>query len=285
MKTKAVALAVILVFLGRGAYSAPPEGGQPGPVRIASQPVRIVDFPTAGLLPRGGFRVETDVYADGGVLLAISVGFARYFTFGISYGGSNIIGSDDPVMNPEPAVAVKARIVEESIVLPAVAIGFDSQGYGEYLDDEDRYGEKRYLVKSRGVFAVASKNWDVLGPLSLHGGISYSLENEADNDLTVFVGVIKSFSDFLDIRAEYDVGANDNEGRWQIVEDRGYLNASLVWHVSENLSLGLEVRDIATKDRPPRWEEEGSEDAPEMTELEDLRDWNRGLSIVLHGFL
>jgi hypothetical protein len=270
---KVIILAVLLVLAASDLLPAAPEDGEPGPVGLQSQPVRIVDFPTAGLLPRRGFRIETDIYADGGLLLGLSVGFARYFSFGISYGGYNVIGSDDPVMNPEPAVNLKARLVEESVVTPAIAIGFDSQGYGEFLDDEDEYGEERYLVKSRGVFAVASKNWELLGALSLHGGLSYSLENETDNDLTVFAGMIKSFGGFLDLRAEYDVATNDNEGKWEIVEDRGFLNASIVWHLNENFALSLEVRDVSAKD------------GLAQDGVEDMRKWNRGLSIVYYGFL
>ncbi len=248
---------------------------QYSPEAVPLQPLEVIDTPTAGLLPRGGFRIEADIYAQGGVLISLDVGFARYFTFGISYGGANIIGSDDPDMNPEPAVNLKVRLVEESIALPAIAVGFNSQGYGRYLDDPQRYGEERYLVKSRGVYAVASKNWDVVGALSLHGGLSYSLENEVDNDPTIFIGLIKSFGDVVDIRMEYDFAYNDNEGECPLVENRGYLNASLVWHLNENFSLAIEARDIMTRDRTHC----GSQ------EIEDLRKWNRGISIVYHDFL
>lgn len=275
MKTRAILPAVAVVLLVSIAYGQDPEAADLRSVSLRSQPLRIVDLPTAGLLPRGAFRVEADVYSDGGLLLTLGVGFARYFSFGISYGGANVIGSDDPVMNPEPAVNLKARLIEETLVLPAVAIGFDSQGYGEYLDDEQRYGEKRYLVKSRGIFAVASKNWELVGPLSLHGGINYSLENERDEDPTIFIGLIKSFGGFLDIRAEYDFAFNDNEGECRLIENRGYLNAAVVWHINENFSLSFEVRDIASESRI---ECDG-------IEITDLREWNRGLSIIYQGIL
>jgi hypothetical protein len=275
LKTRAILLAVAVVLLVSTARGQDPQATDLRSLGLRSQPLRIVDLPTAGLLPRGAFRVEADVYSDGGLLLTLGVGFARYFNFGISYGGANVIGSDDPVMNPEPAVNLKARLIEETLVLPAVAIGFDSQGYGEYLDDEQRYGEKRYLVKSRGIFAVASKNWDLAGPLSLHGGMSYSLENERDEDPTIFIGLIKSFGGFLDIRAEYDFGYNDNEGECELIESRGYLNAAVVWHVNENFSLSFEVRDIASESRI---ECDG-------VEITDLREWNRGLSIIYQGIL
>ena len=306
MDRKVIILAVLLVLAAQEALPQPAAPEEPAPLGLQSQPVRIVDFPTAGLLPRRAFRVEGDIYAEGGVLLSLTLGFARFFSFGISYGGYNVIGTGDPELNPEPAVHLKVRLLEESLLAPAVAVGFDSQGYGKYFEDrvcsqeedcepgktcykdrecvEQDLDEDRYLVKSPGIYAVASKNWDVIGPLSFHGGICYSLENEQDNDLTLFVGVIKSFSNFLDIRAEYDFATNDNESAWQIAEDRGRLNASLLWHVSENISLGFEARDIATKKRSGEVKED-SMVSGESIGLEDLRTWNRGFSVVFRDFL
>jgi hypothetical protein len=255
--------AVLALYATAGAQMESSLGGDAAAHSL--QPRNIVDLPTAGLPPRAGFYVESDVYSDGAMLVSLGVGFARYFSFGISYGGLRVLGSGDPDMNPEPGVNVKARLIDETFVMPAVAIGFDSQGRGPYVD-----GEERYLVKSRGIYAVASKNWDLLGPISLHGGISYSLEKEDDSDPTLFLGVIKSFSGFLDVTGEYDFALNDNEGEGPFVENRGFLNASLVWHLNENFSLALEVRDIATEDR---------------VDVEDLREWNRGLSIVYRGML
>jgi hypothetical protein len=264
LKTTILAItAVLALYIAAGAQTQSPQAA--GAAALSMQPRNIVDLPTAGLPMRAGFYVESDVYSDGGVLVSLGVGFARYFSFGISYGGLGVIGSGDPDMNPEPGVHLKARIIDESFALPAVAIGFDSQGRGAFLDGKDRY-----LVKSRGIFAVASKNWDILGPLSLHGGINYSLEKEDDNDPTLFIGAIKSFSGFLDITAEYDFALNDNEGDEDFIENRGFLNASVVWHVNENFSIGLEVRDIITEDK---------------VDVEDLREWNRGLSIEYRGIL
>jgi hypothetical protein len=255
--------AVLALYITAGAQTRSFEAA--GPAALSMQPRNIVDLPTAGLPERAGFYVDSDIYSDGGVLVSIGVGFARYFSFGISYGGLGVIGSGDPDMNPEPGVNLKARLIDESFAMPAVAIGFDSQGRGPFLNGQDRY-----LIKSRGVYAVASKNWDLLGPLSLHGGISYSLEKEDDSDPTLFIGAIKSFSGLLDIAAEYDFGLNDNEGHESFVEKRGFLNAAVIWHINENFSIGLEVRDIVTEDK---------------VDVEDLREWNRGLSLEYRGIL
>lgn len=253
------------------------EGGfcQKGDVGAFNQPIEVVDFPTAGLIPRGGFRIKTDVYAQGGVLVFLDVGFTRYFNFGISYGGSNIIGSGDPEMNPQPAVSVRARILEEEILIPAVAIGFSSQGIGMYIDDRSRCQEERYLVKSRGIYAVASKNWDILGPLSIHAGLNVSLEKDLDDDPTVFLGLIKSVGEIFDLGIEYDFGFNDNEGQCQVVEKRGYLNLNVVWHMAERISLAITARDIASKKKSTSGD----------LGIEDMRKWNRGIAITYYGFL
>ena len=239
----------------------------------ASEPLTIVDFPTAGLYQRGEYGIAIDVYSKGGLLAGLGVGFSRFLSFGITYGGVNVIGSGDPKMNPRPEVNIRVRILEETVAMPAVAIGFDSQGYGKYgkYHGDSTHSsdfEERYLVKSRGVYAVASKNWELAGPFSLHGGISYSLENKNDHDATIFVGVIKSLAGVIDLSAEFDFASNDNEGPITIVERRGYLNASVAWYMSENLRLAFEVRDLAAKGRAG---------------IKDARKWNRGLSISYRG--
>lgn len=237
------------------------------------QPLEVVDLPTAGLIPRGGFRIRSDIYGDGGVLVFLDVGFTRNFNFGISYGGSNIIGSGDPDLNPRPEASIRVRILEEKMMVPAIAIGFSSQGFGKHIDDKDACDEKRYLVKSRGVYAVASKNWDVLGPLSLHFGISISLENDLDHDPTFFAGFVKSLEAF-DIGIEYDFGFNDNEGRCDTVQRRGYLNCNIIWHMAERISLAVTARDLVSKSKKTG----GSG-------IEPIRRWNRGIAIGYLGFL
>ena len=247
------------------ASSQPTDSRSSYDVPLSLQPRYMVDFPTAGLPPKGGFYVDADIYGEGGVLLYLGVGFARYFSFGISYGGLRIIGSGDPEMNPRPAVQLKARIIEESFVIPAIALGFDSQGRGGYLDSLDRY-----LLKSRGIYAVASKNWDLLGPFSAHGGISYSLEDDDNNGATIFLGAIKTFGNFLDLRGEYDFAISDDWTDNPNISDDGILNISAIWHVNTSFSIGIEVRDVLTGNK---------------VHLDDLREWNRGLCIEYRGIL
>jgi hypothetical protein len=201
----------------------------------------IIDKPTAGMLHRGTYALKGLFFEQGGDLFGISVGLLDRFNFGISYGGTNILGVDKPLMNPYPGVSVKLRILEESTVTPALAIGFDWQGQGAYFD-----GLKRYSIKSPGFYVVLSQNFSIAGNLSLHGGLNLSTETgDGDKDLDVFLGAEKSIGRDIAILAEYDPGLNDNSadalGRYR---GRGYFNLGLRWNWGRGLVLGLNLKDI-----------------------------------------
>jgi hypothetical protein len=270
MKIRLIAIGIAWFVLVSGLWQPALRAQEPTGHMAAVQPLRVVDIPTAGLLARGSYGIDLDVYSEGGVLFEIEVGISRFANIGISYGGIEFIGSGTPDMNPRPEVQARVRILEEDEELPAVAIGFDSQGYGQFVDNRSICNEKRYLVKSRGFYVVGSKNWEVVGPFSLHGGISYSLENKLDKSPTIFIGAIKSFSNILDIALELDPGWNDDKGCASIVEHRPYIDAAVAWHVNQALSIAFEVRDVASreKDVPP-----------------DLRKWNRGLRVCYRSTL
>jgi hypothetical protein len=205
------------------------------------EPTMIIDRPTAGMLHRGNYYVYSNFFEEGGVLFGVSVGLLDRFNFGISYGGTNILGKQKPEMNPYPGVNIRLRILEESSATPAVAVGFDWQGRGPYDD-----GLKRYLVKSPGFYAVASQNYAVGGNLSLHGGINLSTERgDGDKDLDAFVGAEKSLGKDMSILAEYDFGLNDNSAdAFGRDRGRGYLNVGFRWSWGKGLVLGLDTKDI-----------------------------------------
>jgi len=203
------------------------------------EPRTIVDMPTAGMLASGSYGLDFDFFQSGGLLLNFSVGALDWFSLGISYGGSGIIGSGAPNMNPLPGVNVKLRPVEESVLLPALVIGFDSQGKEGYVDSLDRY-----IIKSPGVFLVASKNYDLLGYISFHAGLNYSFEREDDNrDMNGYLGVEKTIGPALSLLVEYNLGINDSHGR-AIGDGKGYLNTAIKWTVGGGLTLGFTIKDL-----------------------------------------
>lgn len=209
-----------------------------------AEPRFIVDMPTAGVLARETYAVDARFYGDGGLLAGFSVGLFGRLDLGISYGGSQIIGSGEPVMDEAPGFLVKVRILEESIVIPALALGFDSQGYDGYIKEMSRY-----VVKSPGFFGVVSKNYDLLGYLSVHGGVNYSLERaDGDRDVNFFAGAEKSLGSFASLVAEYNLGMNDSD-EGTSGKGRGYLNAAVNFSPGSGLTIGFCVKDILRNGR------------------------------------
>jgi hypothetical protein len=200
---------------------------------------RLVDLPTAGVLEKGFAGVTLDVMPMGVVITRIEVGVADGFSFGISYGGANVIGTGDIDWNKLPGVNIRARIIDESVLLPAIAFGFDSQGKGNF--DKDL---SRYQIKSPGFFLAVSKNFELLGYLSVHGVINYSFErDDADKDLNLGVGFEKTIGSKVSLVGEYDLAVNDNTGN-ALGKGSGYLNFGIRWSIGEGLTLGIDLRDF-----------------------------------------
>ncbi len=199
----------------------------------------LVDTPTAGVLSAGAFETQARVFPGGGLEVRLDIGLGRWLTLGGAYGGVQIIGDGEPDWYPEPGFALKVRILEESWTLPAVAFGIDTQGAGFW--DESR---ERFQFKSRGVYAVASKNYAWLGDLTFHGGVSRSLENRDDRDATPFTGVEKSVGGAWGLALEYDLGANDNREDGVYGKGRGYLNGVIRWSVAPDMEIRFVLRDM-----------------------------------------
>ncbi len=203
------------------------------------EPRYLVDIPTAGMMSKGSLAVDLEFYQQGGILGGLAIGVLERLTIGLSYGGTHLIGSDEPVMNKAPGVLVKVRLVDESEDMPAIVIGFDSQGRDGFIDSLDRYA-----IKSPGFFASTSRNYDLLGSFGFHAGVNYSLErDDGDEDINVFAGVEKSIGSVVSLLAEYNLGLNDSEGK-AIGRGRGYLNLGFRWSLGSGLTIGFNIKDM-----------------------------------------
>ena len=205
---------------------------------------QLVDMPTAGVLKRGQYEVGMRVYANGGILANVNVGLTDRFMFGISWGGEKFVGSGSVDFNPLPGVDVRYRVIDESIVSPAVTIGFNSQGFGKYNKRLDSTRINRYTEKSRGLFAVASKNFEFLGTMGWHGGVNWAVteKKDRDNQLDFFVGADKSLNKELSVVGEYDVAWNDNK---EIIgHHRGYLNLGAKFNFNEAFLVEFLLKDV-----------------------------------------
>ncbi|MGE5431756.1 MAG: hypothetical protein ACM3QX_11815 [Syntrophomonadaceae bacterium] len=204
----------------------------------------LIDMPTAGVLEKGRVGVNFYVMPAGVVMSRLEVGAFENFSFGISYGAANFIGSGSPLWYKLPGVTLKVKVINESNGFPSIALGFDSQGKGEFIKEINNVEINRFRVKSPGFYGSASKNFQFLGYLSLHGTINYSLEgDDGDKDLNFSLGFEKTIGSKLSLIAEYDFGINDNTAN-ALGDGNGYLNAGVRWSLSENFTVGFDLRDL-----------------------------------------
>ncbi|MGB9663684.1 MAG: hypothetical protein ACPL25_02025 [Ignavibacteria bacterium] len=203
------------------------------------EPRFLVDMNTAGILQKGMFAIMTEQLPEGVFILKMDVGIFNQFNFGISYGAANFVGKGEMKFYKYPGVNVRFRLFDEEPSFPAILLGFDSQGKGEFIDSI-----RRFELKSPGFYLVASKNFNFMGLLSLHGGLNYSLEtSDQDKNLNIMVGVEKTVGQQISVVAEYDFGLNDDENK--VGRGRGYLNAGIRWSIGKGLTLGFDFRNLS----------------------------------------
>ncbi|MBO8130583.1 MAG: YjbH domain-containing protein [Candidatus Marinimicrobia bacterium] len=209
---------------------------------VYPQPVNLITNPTAGTIPRGSYLIETRLFKSGGITAGIYVGLTTRFMFGISYGGNNIIGDSSVNLYEQPGIELKYRVIEEKQNVPAILIGFTSQGYGKYDRTLDRYE-----TKAKGFYIVASKNYRFLGNTGFHFGINYNnLEiKDNDKDPSFFCGIDKEINPELTLMVEYDAALNDNEtNEINFGKGKGYLNAGIRWTFVQKFHLELDFNNI-----------------------------------------
>ncbi|MFH2037294.1 MAG: hypothetical protein ABIJ45_12890 [Candidatus Zixiibacteriota bacterium] len=205
------------------------------------QPRNLIDAPTAWTLPRGCFDLSLRAFPNGGIIGATNIGLSGRFMLGISYGAEAIIAETEARWNPKIEFNIKLRLIDEAYYLPAIAVGFSSQGYGSYND-----AYKRYAYKSKGFYAVATRSLYLYNlTLGGHVGVNFTLEDEDnDKDPAIFFGIDTQFSNNVAIIAEYDMALNDDKGGNGFGRGRGYLNLSIKWLYSENLELEAVFKNL-----------------------------------------
>jgi len=204
----------------------------------------LIDMPTAGVLEKGYVGATTDVLPDGVVIEKLEVGAFDNVSFGISYGGANVIGEGKIDWYKLPGVNIRFRLFNEALTFPAISFGFDSQGKGLYHDSLGRYD-----IKSPGFYAAASKNFAFLGYLSVHATAAYSLESkDGDNFIDLYVGAEKTLGNSVSLIAEYNFAFNDNETKY-FGSDAGYLNAGIKWSIGAGFTLEFDLRDLLSNKR------------------------------------
>ena len=211
-------------------------------------PTDLISVPTAGTLMRGSFSMDMRIQDEGGLVLGLSAGITDRFQFGMSFGSPNLIGDEKLEWYPRPEAKLKYLIVDESLSMPALSLGLNTQGLGDYVDTL-----QRYEIKALGLYGAMSKNWkSPLGNIGLHTGLNYSfLETEdGDSDPNLFFGMDVEFNPEFSFLLEYNSALNENgvTAPTTSVTKGGYLNAALRWSFVESLHLELHLNNLLFDD-------------------------------------
>jgi len=209
-------------------------------------PTNLITIPTAGTLVRGSFSFEMRIQKNGGLSTGLAAGITDRFQFGLSFGANNLIGDDSLQWYPRPEANVKYRIIDETVSMPGISIGINTQGFGAYHAADSL---KRYDVKAYGLYLAASKNWKTfLGNLSVHGGMNYNFTetNDGDKDPNLFFGLEMELNPELALLMEYNAALNENDmsARTLALNRGGYLNAAVRWTFVERLHIEIDFNNL-----------------------------------------
>ena len=202
------------------------------------EPMRIVHCPSAGIPLNGEVVLDVLSYPEGGLRAGLALGLWDRLDIEVSYGATNLIGRGKINPEPMPQWTVKLRAIDETQKLPAVAIGVDTRGFGEYDSTE-----KRYEHKSRGLFVVTSRNWIFWEvEVSGHLGMNYSFEERLKKGFSIYCGTTLTLYGRGGISIEYDLAPGDNKAPFG--RGRGYLSTGFFLNFAKNSWLYFNLFDL-----------------------------------------
>ncbi|MHB0996367.1 MAG: hypothetical protein ACYC2I_08370 [Elusimicrobiales bacterium] len=189
--------------------------------------VELIDVPTAGILDYYGFMVKTRAYSGGGVIGGLNFGVQERLNLGASMAVDKFIGSDAGVKMRRPEIQVKFRFFDGGYYIPALALGYDGQGY--YYNPD----AKKYLEKGKGLYIVGSKEVGMPG-LALHGG--FNVPDFDNNYLFAFLALNYTLEDKVAFMFEYDSMFHS--------DDPSRFNAGIRSYITPYFQLDVALREI-----------------------------------------
>ncbi|MFA5859400.1 MAG: hypothetical protein WC955_10080 [Elusimicrobiota bacterium] len=197
-------------------------------------PLEMIDAPTAEVVDHESVLVNFRVYENGGLLTKIVFGVINRLQLGLTMDIAKVIGRDQPELH-QPQLDIKFRFFDGNVYVPALALGYNSQGY--------LYNEllKQYAHREKGLYLVASR--EIVDGLELHLGTNvYDFEKDI---FYGFLGMSWLLGERFMTCFELDNIRNSDEVR---------VNFNLAAKFTDNLTMELAVRDmvVAANHSPDR---------------------------------
>jgi hypothetical protein len=170
---------------------------------LFSTEIDIVNSPTAEVIDYGTGEISVRIYSYGGLISRFIFAPFNRINFGGSIDIEKFVGYETPEVH-DPSFYMKWRIFDGTKVFPAVAIGYDGQGY--------KFVSTKYSLPAKGLFLVFSQNV-VAKKMFIDIGINFTKYDESSKLLS-FVSIRGSIEDIIKLGVEYE---NINEQKIQQV--------------------------------------------------------------------
>jgi len=204
-----------------------------------------VDMATAGILPEGYIGSHLYMMDEGSVAFEVNYAPIKNLMLGAAFGGRRIIGNESVALQRFPGIQIRYRVHDETLYIPAIALGINTQGRDKYNASAKRFG-----ILSQGVYVAMSKNflWD-LGNLATHGGVNYSFEpNSDDRSPSFYLALEQSLGKRFAINLEYN-SQLDESATSEFMHKRGLLHLAMRASLGYGLTAELQFRDLTRHQR------------------------------------
>ena len=189
-------LGILLISIGAWGRADEPKTTEKARGTGEAPMLEAVDTPTPEILDPLTYSVNFRFYNQGGIASRLLIGPLKRVNLGLTFDSQNVIGSGNPQLI-RPSVYFKLRMFDGSDILPALALGYDSQG------ELWQQSTKQFLNREKGLYLVAGH--EILIPnLEVHLGTNiYDFQN-ASQSVGGFVGSTFKITPAFALLAEYD---------------------------------------------------------------------------------
>jgi hypothetical protein len=193
----------------------------------------LVDQPDLYIPSHGVYGIQLRFGPTGEILANANLGLFNRLCLGLSWGASNLIGAGDPHFYRQPGIQARLMIIEQSLYMPTLILGFDNQGFGAYLTEE-----RRYMIMSKGIYLQVGKTIEYTG-LSITPSLSMNYCFERDGRFDMFCGFKFQFGPSVQFIVEYSPNFNDDMDL-----NKGFFNLGLNYIFFEDVFFQFALRDL-----------------------------------------
>lgn len=160
-----------------------------------SASIEVIDVPTANVVDHYGYHVSFRFGKEGNIQNKTVFGVFPRVNIGFGLDGEKVIGTGKGRMN-KPTINLKFRPFDGRGVIPALAIGFDGQGYRFNKSiDEYEQREKGFFLAGTWRPFTPDLQWTV-------GGDIYDFDR--GNSVRGFTGLTYTYQRIVALMFEYD---------------------------------------------------------------------------------